>query len=121
MSVALDGALREFKESAGLELVSVVSADGLLVDSAHDEHVDAEAIATLAASGYLMMDSLGRELDQGPARDVIVEYEQNLVILSPLTEDMVLVTVGTGNTNLGRVRLLLRRSMSGLIEAVQNP
>jgi predicted regulator of Ras-like GTPase activity (Roadblock/LC7/MglB family) len=121
MSVTLDGALRELKESAGLELAAVVSADGLVVDSVHDHEIDADAIATLAASGLLMMDSLGRELNQGPARDVILEYQENLVILSPISDDMVLVTVGTGNSNLGRVRLLLRRALPSIVQGVQNP
>jgi predicted regulator of Ras-like GTPase activity (Roadblock/LC7/MglB family) len=121
MSVALESSLRELKESAGLTLVSIVSSDGLVVESAHDPDVDAEAVATVAASGLLMMDSLGRELNQGPARDVILEYEENLVILSPLSDDMLLVTVGDGSTNLGRVRLLLRRSLDKLSQVAQQP
>jgi predicted regulator of Ras-like GTPase activity (Roadblock/LC7/MglB family) len=119
MSVALGGSLRELKEAAGLSLVSVVSSDGLVIESAHDPDADAEAVATVAASGLLMMDSLGRELNQGPAKDVILEYEENLVILSPLNEDLLLVAVGDGSTNLGRVRLLLRRSLSKVGEAVE--
>jgi predicted regulator of Ras-like GTPase activity (Roadblock/LC7/MglB family) len=119
MSVALEAALNELQESAGLELASVVSHDGLVIGSAHDDEIDAEAVATVAASGLLMMDSLGRELQQGPARDVILEYENNLVILSPLNEDLLLVTVGSGNSNLGRVRLLIRRSLDKLNHAVQ--
>lgn len=119
MPVALEGALRELKESAGLELASVVSHDGLVIESAHDDGVDAEAVATVAASGMLMMDSLGRELEQGAARDVILEYEHNLVILSPLNEEMLLVTVGAERSNLGRIRLMLRRSLDKLNQAVQ--
>ena len=119
MSVALEAALRELKESAGLELVSVVSHDGLVIESCHDDNIDAEAVATVAASGLLMMDSLGRELEQGPAKDVILEYENNLVILSPLNDDVLLVTVGSESNNLGRVRLLLRRSLDRLNAAVQ--
>jgi predicted regulator of Ras-like GTPase activity (Roadblock/LC7/MglB family) len=119
MSVALGAALHELKESAGLELASVVSHDGLVIESQHEDGIDAEAVATVAASGLLMMDSLGRELQQGPARDVILEYENNLVILSPLNEDLLLVTVGSGNSNLGRVRLLIRRSLDKMNQAVQ--
>lgn len=121
MTVALGGSLRELKESAGLSLVSIVSSDGLVIESAHDSDVDAEAVATVAASGLLMMDSLGRELNQGPAKDIILEYEENLVILSPLNDDLLLVTVGDGSANLGRVRLLLRRSLEKLGAAVQQP
>jgi predicted regulator of Ras-like GTPase activity (Roadblock/LC7/MglB family) len=119
MSVALEAALNELKESAGLELASVVSHDGLVIESSHNDEIDAEAVATVAASGLLMMDSLGRELQQGAAKDVILEYENNLVILSPLNDDLLLVTVGSGNSNLGRVRLLIRRSLDKLNLAVQ--
>jgi predicted regulator of Ras-like GTPase activity (Roadblock/LC7/MglB family) len=118
MSVALEAALNELKESAGLELASVVSHDGLVIDSAHVDGIDAEAVATVAASGLLMMDSLGRELQQGAAKDVILEYENNLVILSPLNDDLLLVTVGSENSNLGRVRLIIRRSLDKLNLAV---
>src|SRR5690625_956731 len=120
MTVALEAALRELKDSAGLDLVSVVSHDGLVIESAHNDDIDAEAVATVAASGLLMMDSLGRELDQGPARDVILEYENNLVVLSPLNDDLLLVAVGSGNSNLGRVRLLIRRSLDRLNLAVEH-
>jgi predicted regulator of Ras-like GTPase activity (Roadblock/LC7/MglB family) len=119
MTVALAAALSELRESAGLDLASVVSHDGLVIESAHNDEIDAEAVATVAASGLLMMDSLGRELQQGPARDVILEYENNLVILSPLNDDLLLVTVGSGNSNLGRVRLLIRRSLDKLNHAVE--
>ncbi len=119
MTVALEAALSELKESAGLELASVVSHDGLVIESAHSDEIDAEGVATVAASGLLMMDSLGRELQQAPARDVILEYENNLVILSPLNEDLLLVIVGSGTSNLGRVRLLIRRSLDKLNHAVE--
>jgi predicted regulator of Ras-like GTPase activity (Roadblock/LC7/MglB family) len=120
MTVALGDALRELKEAGGLDMAIVVSSDGLVIESAHDAHVDADAIGAVAASGFLMLDALGRELGQGRAKEAILEYDRSLIVLAPMGDDLVLVVLSRGDSNIGRIRLVLRRSMATVSQAVHS-
>jgi predicted regulator of Ras-like GTPase activity (Roadblock/LC7/MglB family) len=120
MTVALGDALRQLKEAGGLDMATVVSSDGLVIESAHDAQIDADAIGAIAASGFLMLDALGREFDQGRAKEAILEYERNLIVLSPMDDDLMLVVLSSGDSNIGRIRLVLRRSMATVSQAVHS-
>lgn len=118
MSGALGEALQSLQRTGGLDMVAVVGADGLMLDAAHAPEIDAESLSALAASGFMLMDAMGYELEQGRARQAILEYEQRLVILMPLDEELMLVAVSHGDSNLGRIRLLLRRSLDEISAGV---
>ena len=117
MADALNHQLQSLRESGGLDLVGVVSSDGLLIDSAHAQDMDAESLSALAASGLLMMDALGQELGQGTANQAILEFSGSLVVLMPLDDQLLLVAIARGESNLGRIRLVLRRAMPDLTTA----
>ncbi|MGA7672218.1 MAG: roadblock/LC7 domain-containing protein [Nitrolancea sp.] len=118
MSGDLSQTLNNLREAGGLDLVAVVGSDGLLIDSAQAPDVDAESFSAVAASGLLMMDAMGRELDQGAAKQAILEYDHSVAILTPLADELVLIALARGDSNLGRVRLVLRRSMDEVAGAV---
>lgn len=118
MTGSLGEALQSLRDQSGLLMASVVGADGLLVDSAQAPDVDAESFSAMAASGLLMMDSLGQELHEGSARQAILEYGQSVVVLTPLDDDLLLVAVSRGDTNLGRMRLIIRRFVDQISSAV---
>jgi len=118
MSGDLSQTLNNLREAGGLDLVAVVGSDGLLIDSSQSPDVDAESFSAMAASGLLMMDAMGRELDQGPAKQAILEYDHSVAILTPLADELVLIALARGDSNLGRVRLVLRRSMDEVAGAV---
>lgn len=118
MSESLGDALQALRDASGFSLVSIVGSDGLLVESASDPDVDAESFSAVAASGLLMMDSLGQELREGSAKQAILEYGNSVVLLTPLDDDLLLVTVASGDTNLGRARLIIRRFVNQISSAV---
>lgn len=118
MSENLSETLRSLRDTGGLDLVAVVGSDGLLVDSAHASDVDAESFSAVAASGLMMMDAMGRELAHGKAKQAILEYDHSVAILTPLADELVLVALARGDSNLGRVRLVLRRAMDSVCDAV---
>jgi predicted regulator of Ras-like GTPase activity (Roadblock/LC7/MglB family) len=118
MSGTLSDTLQSLREAGGLDLVAVVGSDGLMIDSSHVPDIDAESLSALAASGLLMMDAMGRELEQGIAKQAILEYEHSVAILTPLQEDLVLMALARGDSNLGRVRLVLRRGLADVNQAV---
>ncbi|HET9017121.1 MAG TPA: roadblock/LC7 domain-containing protein [Thermomicrobiaceae bacterium] len=115
---SLADALQSLRDASGLVMASVVGADGLMVDASHAPEIDAESFSAFAASGLLMMDALGQELGEGSARQAILEYGNSVVMLTPLQEELLLVTVAKGEANLGRMRLTVRRFVNEISGAL---
>lgn len=62
--MTLAESLQELQRSNGLDMVAVVSADGLVIDAAASDDLDIESVCSVASNGLLMMESLGQELGQ---------------------------------------------------------
>jgi predicted regulator of Ras-like GTPase activity (Roadblock/LC7/MglB family) len=120
MASSLLEVLQELQESSGLGMAAVVSADGLVVESASDGDVDVESLSSVASNGLLVMDALGQELGEDAAEMMTVEYPRHIVMMSPLDEDHLLVLVAGAGVNLGRMRIILRRRVGALTEALEN-
>lgn len=118
MATSLADVLNELHTGNGLAMAAVVSADGLVVEAAADAEVDVESICSVASNGLLMMDALGQELGEGAARVTTLEYEDHLVVLAPLDDEDLLVVLAHGGMNLGRLRIVLRRFMPQLSQAL---
>jgi predicted regulator of Ras-like GTPase activity (Roadblock/LC7/MglB family) len=120
MSQNLADALRELQQSSGLAMAAVVGSDGLVIDAASESGIDAESICSVAANGLLMMDALSQELNATAARMLTLEYENNTILLAPLDQENLLVLLAGAGTNLGRLRILMRRSIDNLSSALSN-
>lgn len=118
MGESLGEILRGIREANGLSLISVVGADGLLVESSQLPNIDGESLSATAASGLLMLDGLSAEMGTGPARQAMIEYENGIVFLTPLDEDMLLVAVAQADSNLGRLRLVIRRAIPAISQSL---
>jgi predicted regulator of Ras-like GTPase activity (Roadblock/LC7/MglB family) len=118
MATGLGEALQEIQVANGLEMAAIVSADGLVVEAATADDVDAESICSVASNGMLMMDALAQELREEQARVTTLEYAHHLVVMAPLDEDSMLVLLSNESMNLGRLRIVLRRAMDSLGDAL---
>lgn len=118
MTQSLAEALRELQQSSGLAMAAVVGSDGLVIDAASDPGIDAESICSVAANGLLMMDALGQELNASSAKMLTLEFESDTILLAPLDQDNLLVLLAGAGTNLGRLRILMRRSAETLSAAL---
>ena len=115
----LSGLLQELQSNHALQMAAVVGLDGLLVDSASDGNIDAEMVSAVAAPGLLMMSDLANELNEGMAQLTTLEFENHVAVLMPLTEDALMIAVAeSGAMNLGQLRIVLRRSMDQLRQAL---
>lgn len=116
--MSLAEALQNLHGSHELTMAAVVSADGLVVESSSAPELDAESICSVASNGMLMMDALAQELDEGSADLVTLEYAGHLVMLSPLDDENLLVLLAGPGMNLGRLRVILRRHVPRITEAL---
>jgi predicted regulator of Ras-like GTPase activity (Roadblock/LC7/MglB family) len=118
MAGSLAETLHELQAGQGLSLAAVVGSDGLLIESAAEPGVDAESIAAMAASGLMVMDALSRELGESAAQSTTMEFENRIVLLAPVDGENLLVLLAGSGSNLGRLRIALRRSIDQVREAL---
>jgi len=110
--------IRQLRDIGGIDLAAVVGNDGLVLASSAAEGIDAEAVGAVGASGLLVAEALGRELERGGITQTTLEFENGLVLLTPLDPDVSLLVLARPDANLGRLRLLTRRARGELLRAV---
>jgi predicted regulator of Ras-like GTPase activity (Roadblock/LC7/MglB family) len=118
MAASLANVLHELQAANGLKLAAVVSADGLVIDAATHGEVDAESIGSVASNGMLVMEALGQELGEDHPEMMTLEYGRHIVLISPLGSEHLLVLLADAGTNLGRIRIVVRRRIDAVKEAV---
>lgn len=111
--------LQELQSNTAMTLVAVVGLDGLLIEGAAGPGVDLEAISAVAAPGLVMMGDLAEELGAGTAQLTTLEYPSHVVAMAPVNANSLLVMVtDSGSMNLGQMRIVLRRTVSAVRDAV---
>lgn len=114
----LNELIQQLRDIGGIDLAAVVGNDGLLLACSAAEGIDGEAVGAVAASGLLVAEALGRELERGGITQTTLEYADGLVLLTPLDPDVALLVLARPDANLGRLRLLTRRARGELLRAV---
>ncbi len=114
----LNELIQQLRDIGGIDLAAVVGNDGLLLASSAADGIDGEAVGAVSASGLLVAEAMGRELERGGITQTTLEYENGLVLLTPLDSDVALLVLARPDANLGRLRLLTRRARGELLDAV---
>jgi len=118
MTAEIRNLLSSFRSLNDVSLASVVATDGLLIEGLADPEVDVDAVCAVASNGLVMAEALGREIGKGGTVQTILEYENGLVILEPLSDDAMVLILSSRRDNLGRIRFMLRRHRQPLCDAV---
>jgi predicted regulator of Ras-like GTPase activity (Roadblock/LC7/MglB family) len=101
----LDGLLKVDGVTAAL----VVGRDGFVIESASTGAIDADSVGAIAASSLSASESMGDALKLGTLGAILIEYEQGPVAVTLVGPDAVLAVVGNQGTNLGRVRIEMKK------------
>ncbi len=109
----LDGMLRLEGVMAGL----VVGKDGLVVASTLDDMDDAEVLAAMSAAVYGEINKSARRIGIGKLVDAIIDGQLGTMLLLE-ARDLILVVVVQRGTNLGFVKLEMRRAAKRIAEVV---
>jgi uncharacterized protein len=94
MSSKLRNLLGSFHAVESIELAAVVATDGLLIESIAENGVDVDAICAVASNSLAMAESLGREINKGGSIQTMLEYEQGVVLIEPISSDAMLLLLG---------------------------
>ncbi|MDK9708295.1 MAG: response regulator [Desulforhopalus sp.] len=114
---AIQKILAEFTSIEGVHTACVVGRDGFLLDSLARTGIDAEMIGAIASSGFGSAESMGTQLGQGDLRMTMFEFSNGPVMFAPVGEDAFLVIVADQETNLGWIRMSIKKNASKIKEA----
>jgi len=114
----LKSLLSRLRAIDSVELAAVVAQDGLLIESTARTGVDVDAICAVASNGLAMADALGREIRKGGSVQTLLEYEDGLVILEPLSADAMLLLMTSERAHLGQVRFVVAKHREDFVDAL---
>jgi predicted regulator of Ras-like GTPase activity (Roadblock/LC7/MglB family)/DNA-binding response OmpR family regulator len=109
--------LAEFTNIEGVHTACLVGRDGFLLDSLARAGLDAEMIGAIASSGFGSAESMGNQLGQGDLKMTMFEFENGPVMFAPVGEDAFLVIVADQETNLGWIRISIKKNSAKIREA----
>ncbi len=98
--------------------VLVVGGDGLLIDSAGRERVDAEAAGALAPGLLSQARELGSAAGREDAGSVVVEYKNGVAIVTEVSSDLVMVTFVRAGASFARLLYELRHNRDQIASLV---
>jgi predicted regulator of Ras-like GTPase activity (Roadblock/LC7/MglB family)/DNA-binding response OmpR family regulator len=108
--------LAEFTNIEGVHTACLVGRDGFLLDSLARAGIDAEMIGAIASSGFGSAESMGTQLGQGDLQMTMFEFENGPVMFAPVGDDALLVIVADQETNLGWIRISIRKNSKKIKE-----
>jgi predicted regulator of Ras-like GTPase activity (Roadblock/LC7/MglB family)/DNA-binding response OmpR family regulator len=114
---AIQKILAEFTSIEGVHTACVVGRDGFLLDSLARTGIDAEMIGAIASSGFGSAESMGTQLGQGDLRMTMFEFANGPVMFAPVGEEAFLVIVADQETNLGWIRMSIKKNANKIKEA----
>jgi predicted regulator of Ras-like GTPase activity (Roadblock/LC7/MglB family) len=98
--------------------VVLVGRDGLLIDSAGRERVDAEAAGALAPGLLAQARDLGAAAGRQGAASVVIEYANGVGIVTEVSPDLVMVTFVKPGVSFGPLLYELRRNRAQIASLV---
>lgn len=114
--------LNQILEIRGVTSAAVVTGDGELIEGASPGQVDMTFVTGLLASSLASSQVLAGLLGDGEIIQIMLEYEQGPVLLTPLptaqAQGYLLVVTLDAVGNLGRARFQLRKLLPGIAEAL---
>lgn len=102
--------LAEFTNIDGVHTACLVGRDGFLLDSLARTGIDAEMIGAIASSGFGSAETMGNQLGQGELSMTMLEYTEGPVLFAPVGEEAFLVIVADKDTNLGWIRIAIKKN-----------
>lgn len=109
--------LTEFTNIDGVHTACLVGRDGFLLDNIARAGIDAEMIGAIASSGFGSAESMGNQLGQGDLNLTMLEYTDGPVMFAPVGSEAFLVIVADKDTNLGWIRLTIKKNSKVIEQA----
>ncbi|HEX6104021.1 MAG TPA: roadblock/LC7 domain-containing protein [Gemmatimonadales bacterium] len=106
--------IRGLSAREGVQAAVLLSADGLLVEHAAAEPVEAETVAALAATLAQHADRLGTGAGRGELGTAVLEFERGVVVLARLGAGDWLALLAGADADIGALLYDLRHHRAAL-------
>ncbi len=102
--------------------VALVGEDGFVIESVRKEGgADVDFVGGAATAAMASSRALADHLQKGEVKEVMVDYDEGPMLMAPLPagdSEYTLVMIINNVQNLGKVRFLLKKNQSDLVEAL---
>jgi predicted regulator of Ras-like GTPase activity (Roadblock/LC7/MglB family) len=111
---SLTGIVRDLLGRDGVHAVVVLSADGLAIEQASRNSVDADSLAALTATVVQYAARLGLGANAGTLRTAVLEYERSLLVISQIGTGESLAIMAAPSADVGPLLYDLRQHRPAL-------
>lgn len=101
--------VRAIAQREGVDAAVVLGRDGLVIDARTADTVDAEQVAALVPTVAAAADTLGTSSSRGTLVTAVLEFENGMGVVSPLSADVLLVVLLHPSAAVGPLLYDLRR------------
>ncbi|MCC6551526.1 MAG: roadblock/LC7 domain-containing protein [Polyangiaceae bacterium] len=100
----------------GVTAAAIVDNDGLVTHIRRDFAVDADAMGAAVQVVFGAARRAAENVSQGQSRLVIVENNEGVILLAPLSNEFLLAVIADGSVMLGSVRFEVKQTIPVLNE-----
>jgi predicted regulator of Ras-like GTPase activity (Roadblock/LC7/MglB family) len=101
--------LNNLMQADGIVKAVMVGRDGFVIESTGESTIDEEAIAALVTTAFSNHENIGKELNVGRAKQIMIEFERSVIMAVSIGEEAILAVVTGANASLGSMRFQVKR------------
>lgn len=110
--------LGEFLSIPGVTVAALVGRDGFVIDMTTKTSLDRDAIGALGSSAMLFFEKGSLQMKSGKLRQMILEYQNGAIVLTPITDDEFLMILTDTLNNLGKISFLVQTTLPRVAAAI---
>ena len=95
--------LSEFLKFSGVTTAALVGRDGFVIDMTANALLDRDALGALGSSSINLFEKSGAVMESGRLRQMMLEYQNGAIILTPVSKEEFLMIVTDTTNDLGRM------------------
>ena len=99
--------LSEFLTFNGVTTAALVSRDGFVIDMTANATLDPDAIGALGSTSINLFDKGGAVMEYGKIRQMMLEYQNGAIILTPVSKEEFLMILTDTTNNLSHMASLI--------------
>ncbi|MDW8095630.1 MAG: roadblock/LC7 domain-containing protein [Aquificaceae bacterium] len=108
--------LKELIKSAGLDGVSLLSADGLPITSVLKPGMEEDRIAAMGAALLSLGERVAEELNIGNLEQITMKGKDGNVVLTSIRQDIAMIALAGDNVKLGLLLMEIKKAQDKLKE-----
>jgi hypothetical protein len=111
--------LADLAKVEGITSTVVVSRDGFVIDGVSTNgSIDREAVGAVISAGLGSSEVMGSELNVGNMSQMMIEYDNGIIVVNFLGKEAVLATVADPKANLGNIRYQIKKRSPAIMAAL---